>query len=200
MGENNMIHISFLILFISIFLFLISDNFLTLLLIKNKKIKTNEYSYSLLEEGDEKILPLRKNIRLNSNLGTSGIPDYALNFILTRNDVYKAISLYKISSIFIEYSEIGENIKLKESLDSNNIDNSPKLTEREKCNSLYILLSILPILYLFLYSLIYNENISENPKAFIIFILFTSMSLIIGNFNILKYHTIEYAKELLALK
>lgn len=190
-----------MIVFISILLYSIANSLFNFFF-THKSYDQYEELFVSGENLDDSLIAFQKNHERNRFLGLRNVPDYVLDFILSRSDQHQAIKLYNIAKDHIFYSIENSTVEIKDGkqyiFDKNNSDNSG-LTIKEKSIAAYIFYSALAVLLMSVFSYEFNADISENYKEFILFFCFSILFLFIGASHVVKYQRLKCAKEFVDL-
>ncbi|MEB6667797.1 hypothetical protein MXM33_12285 [Acinetobacter vivianii] len=194
-------YLSLLIVFISIFLYSIANNLLNFFF-ANKSYDQYEELFASGENLDDSLIAFQKNHERNRFLGLRNVPDYVLDFILSRSDQHRAIKLYNIAKDNIFYSMENSTVEIKDGtqyiFDKNKSDNS-ELTVKEKSIAAYIFYTALAVGVMGVFSSKYNSDISAYYKEFILMFCFSILFLFIGASHVVKYQRLKCAKEFVDL-
>ncbi|WP_312056321.1 hypothetical protein [Acinetobacter courvalinii] len=181
----------------SIFLYSIANSLLNFFF-AHKSYDQYEELFVSGETLDDSLIAFQKNHERNRFLGLRNVPDYVLDFILSRSDQHRAIKLYNIAKDHIFYNLENTTVEIKDGkqyiFDKNNSDNSG-LTVKEKSIAAYIFYSVLAVLLMCYFSHEFKADISEHYKEFILMFCFSILFLFIGASHVVKYQRLKCAKE-----
>ncbi|WP_061526868.1 hypothetical protein, partial [Acinetobacter venetianus] len=132
-------YLTLMIVFISILLYSIANSLFNFFF-THKSYDQYEELFVSGENLDDSLIAFQKNHERNRFLGLRNVPDYVLDFILSRSDQHQAIKLYNIAKDHIFYSIENSTVEIKDGkqyiFDKNNSDNSG-LTIKEKSIAAY---------------------------------------------------------------
>lgn len=190
-----------MIVFMSIFLYSIANSLLNFFF-AHKSYDQYEELFVSGETLDDSLIAFQKNHERNRFLGLRNVPDYVLDFILSRSDQHRAIKLYNIAKDHIFYNLENTTVEIKDGkqyiFDKNNSDNSG-LTVKEKSIAAYIFYSVLAVLLMCYFSHEFKADISGHYKEFILMFCFSILFLFIGASHVVKYQRLKCAKEFVDL-
>lgn len=194
-------YLSFCMVLLSIFIYLISNSLLNFFF-ANKSYDHYEELFLSGENLDDSLTTFQRNHEKNRFLGLRNVPDYVLNYILSRNDQHQAIKLYNIAKDYIYCNKESHTVEIKDGnkyiFDKNKSDNS-SLTVKEKSITAYIVWSFLSALLMYYFSRKYNSDISNYYKEFMLMLCFSILFLFVGASQIVKYQRLKCAKEFVDL-
>lgn len=194
-------YLSLLIVFISIFLYSIANSLLNFYF-ANKSYDQYEELFVSGENLDDSLIAFQKNHERNRFLGVRNVPDYVLDFILSRSDQHQAIKLYNIAKDHIFYNLENTTVEIKDGkqyiFDKNQSENSV-ITVKEKSIAAYIFYTVLAVGVMWIFSSKYNSDISGYYKEFILLFCFSILFLFIGASHVVKYQRLKCAKEFVGL-
>ena len=194
-------YLSFCMVLLSIFIYLISNSLLNFFF-ANKSYDHYEELFLSGENLDDSLIEFQKNHEKNRFLGLRNVPDYVLNYILSRNDQHQAIKLYNIAKDYIYCNKESHNVEMKDGnqyIFDKNKSKKSELTIKEKSVAAYIFWSFLSALLMYFFSYKYNSDISNNYKEFILTLCFSILFLFVGASHIVKYQRLKCAKEFVDL-
>ena len=194
-------YLSLCLIFISIFIYLISNSLLNLIFSKRSNDQYEELFVSG-ENLDDSLIEFKRNYEKNRFLGLRNVPDCILDYILSRDNQHQAIKLYNISKDYIFYNKISNTVEVKDQdqyiFDKNKSDNAG-LTIKEKSIAAYIFWSFLSALLMYYFSSKYSSDVSNYYKEFILTLCFSIMFLFVGALYVVKYQRLKCAKEFVDL-
>ncbi|MGR0306008.1 hypothetical protein [Acinetobacter beijerinckii] len=194
-------YLSLLIVFISIFLYSIANSLLNFYF-ANKSYDQYEELFVSGENLDDSLIAFQKNHERNRFLGVRNVPDYVLDFILSRSDQHQAIKLYNIAKDHIFYNLENTAVEIKDGkqyiFDKNQSENSV-ITVKEKSIAAYIFYTVLAVGVMWIFSSKYNSDISGYYKEFILLFCFSILFLFIGASHVVKYQRLKCAKDFVDL-
>lgn len=191
----------FLIVFISIFIYLIANSLLNFLF-AHKSFDQYEELYVSGENLDDSLTTFQKNHEKNRFLGLRNVPDYVLNYILSRNDQHQAIKLYNIAKDYISYNKESSTVEVKDGnqyIFDKNKSNDGGLTIKENSIAAYIFWSFVSASCMYYFSHKYNSDIGNHYKEFILTLCFSILFLFVGASYVVKYQRLKCAKEFVDL-
>lgn len=193
--------LSLLIFFISIFIYSIANSLLNFFF-AHKSYDQYEELYVSGENLDDSLTTFQRNHEKNRFLGLRNVPDYVLNYILSRNDQHQAIKLYNIAKDYIYCNKESHTVEMKDGnqyIFDKNKSKKSELTIKEKSVAAYIFWSFLSALLMYYFSKEYNSDISNNYKEFILTLCFSILFLFVGASHVVKYQRLKCAKEFVDL-
>lgn len=193
--------LSLLIVFISIFIYSIANSLLNFFFAQ-KSYDQYEELYVSGENLDDSLTAFQKNHEKNRFLGLRNVPDYVLNYILSRNDQHQAIKLYNIAKDYIYCNKESHTVEMKDGnqyIFDKNKSKKSELTIKEKSMAAYIFWSFLSAVVMYYFSREYNADISNYYKEFILTLCFSILFLFVGASHIVKYQRLKCAKEFVDL-
>lgn len=193
--------LSLLIVFISIFIYSIANSLLNFFF-AYKSYDQYEELYVSGENLDDSLTAFQKNHEKNRFLGLRNVPDYVLDYILSRKDQHQAIKLFNIAKDYISYNEESSTVEVKggtQYIFDKNKSKKSELTIKEKSVAAYTFWSFLSALLMYYFSKEYNSDISNNYKEFILTLCFSILFLFVGASHVVKYQRLKCAKEFVDL-
>ncbi|MNG64295.1 hypothetical protein D3C79_225340 [compost metagenome] len=193
-----------LLISIVIFLLINSDSiFRYIFSYKRKSLSDSGDDFFYEDNQSKEIYRLKSNFDKNYFLGTNNIPECSIDFILSRLDIPKAITLYNISKDCLEYDVNKGNFLIKNHsnivFERNDGVKNCNLTVGEKSIVNYIFYVCCAMASILIFSFKFNGQIDENLKEFILSVAFTILFIFIGATQYIKYMRLKFAKEFMEL-